>query len=90
LLTSVDGLEADGGRLIERIDDIDAALKHVRNETGAHSVGGMSSKLDAARAAVHAGIEVVIANGRRPDQLLALANGGGRGTRIGASLASAP
>ena len=91
MLTSVDGLEADGGQLIERIDDIDAALAHVRDETGAHSVGGMASKLEAAGEAAHAGIEVVIANGRRPEQILDLARGDGRGTRIRAAcVASVP
>jgi glutamate 5-kinase len=85
LLTSVDGLEAGEDRLVEQIDDLDAALAHVRDEKGIHSVGGMASKLDAARSAVHAGIEVVIANGRRPDQLLELARGRGRGTRIRAA-----
>ncbi|MGI8605090.1 MAG: glutamate 5-kinase [Verrucomicrobiales bacterium] len=82
LLTSVDGLETGGGDLIEVISDVDEALAHVRAEMGAHSVGGMASKLEAARSAVRAGIEVVIANGRRTEQLLELASGSGRGTRL--------
>jgi glutamate 5-kinase len=83
LLTSVDGLEAGtGGGLIDEVDDVDAVLAHVRNETGLHSTGGMASKLEAARSAVHAGIEVIIANGRRPEQLPELAVGGGRRTRF--------
>jgi len=83
LLTSVDGLEAGpNGGLIDEVSDVDAVLAHVRNEMGAHSTGGMASKLEAACAAVHAGIEVIIANGRRPEQLAELAAGRGRRTRL--------
>ncbi len=82
LLTSVDGLLDSEGRLIEEIADLDNALGHVRDEKGAHSVGGMASKLGSAAAAVKAGVEVVIANGRKPEQLIDVANGGGRGTRL--------
>lgn len=82
LLTSVDGLEAGDGSLIAEVSDVDLVLEHVRSETGSLSVGGMASKLLAARSAVNAGIEVVIANGRRPEQLPELVAGGGTGTRI--------
>jgi glutamate 5-kinase len=81
LLTSADGLEAEG-KMLERVDDIDAALQHVRGDKGSLSVGGMASKLEAVRRATEAGIETLIANGRYPEQLSELALGRGRGTRF--------
>ena len=82
LLTSVDGLLDADGRLIPEINDIAAVGAHVRPEKGVHSTGGMASKLGSAAEAVAGGIEVVIANGRQPSQLLALVEGGGTGTRL--------
>jgi glutamate 5-kinase len=79
LLTAADGLEAEG-RVLPRVDSIDEVLTHVRSDKGALSVGGMHSKLEAVRTAVDAGIETIIANGRRPEQLTDLANGEGIGT----------
>lgn len=85
LLTSVDGLLDADGRLIPEIKDIAAVGAHVRPEKGVHSTGGMASKLGSAAEAVAGGIEVVIANGRQPSQLLALVEGGGTGTRLRAA-----
>ena len=56
LLTSVDGLLDSKGRTVRRVDDVDEVAKFVRQEKGRLSVGGMSSKLQAVRAAVQAGI----------------------------------
>lgn len=86
LLTSVDGLQDEHGALVTEIPDVPSSLKHVRAEKGAHSTGGMASKLAAAAEAMRAGIEVVIANGRNPGQLAELARGGGKGTRLRAAL----
>lgn len=82
LLTSVDGLLDAQGHLIEKIDDVTAVGNHVRPEKGAHSTGGMASKLASAAEATSGGIEVVIAHGRKPAQLLALVEGNGVGTRL--------
>lgn len=82
LLTSVDGLQDENGELVTEIPDVGASLKLVRAEKGMHSTGGMGSKLAAAANAVEAGIEVVIANGRNPAQLVELAAGRGWGTRL--------
>ncbi len=82
LLTSVDGLLDADGRLIEEVDDVAVAGPHVRPDIGAHSTGGMSSKLASAVDAVSGGSEVVIAHGRKPAQLLALVEGRGVGTRF--------
>lgn len=86
LLTAADGFEADGA-VIPQVDDIDAVLSHVRDEKGALSVGGMRTKLEAVRSAIDAGIETVIANGRRPERLHDLAAGHGVGTRFSVSSA---
>ena len=47
-----------------------------------HATGGMSSKLQAVKLAVDAGIETLIANGRNPGQLLDLVNNTGKATRF--------
>ncbi len=65
LLTSVDGLiDPETNRLVTEVDDIDEVFKHVREDKGKFSMGGMASKLKAVKFAVDAGIETHIANGR--------------------------
>ena len=56
LLTSVDGLLDAKGRTISRVDDVDSVEKFVRADKGRLSVGGMSTKLQAVRAAVRSPI----------------------------------
>ena len=80
LLTSVDGLQDSKGRTIARVDLIEDAAKYVRNDKGRLSVGGMSSKLQAVRAAVEAGIPTVIASGRKSGQIIRAAGGRPAGT----------
>jgi glutamate 5-kinase len=80
LLTSVDGLLDAKGRTIPRVDDLDRVQQFVREEKGRLSVGGMSSKLQAVRAAVEAGIPTVIASGRKPGALVRAAEGKPSGT----------
>lgn len=83
LLTSVDGLMPPGeSQIVERVTDISEVLHFARDEKGQYSVGGMASKLKAVEQAVRAGIETIIANGRRPEQIPALVAGGGTGTRF--------
>jgi glutamate 5-kinase len=82
LLTGVDGLMDGKGRLIRRVDDWEVAKGHVRDEKGRVSVGGMVTKLDAARRAADAGISVVIASGRRAGEIGAAARGKPVGTRF--------
>lgn len=85
LLTSVDGLMPPGGSgIVERVSDISEVMHFARDEKGAFSVGGMSSKLRAVEKAVGAGIETLIANGRKPEQIPALVAGGGLATRFAA------
>lgn len=84
LLTSVDGLMPPGEshKIVERVPDIQAVLAFARDEKGEYSVGGMASKLRAVERAVAAGVETIIANGRRPEQIPDLVAGGGIGTRF--------
>ena len=84
LLTSVDGLMPPGEnqRIVERVGDISEVMSFARDEKGEFSVGGMASKLKAVEKAVNAGIETLIANGRRPDQIPALVSGQGIATRF--------
>ena len=66
-LTSVDGLlDPETNTLIPEVTDIDEVLRHVRDDKGRFSMGGMTSKLTAVKFAVDAGIETHIAHGRHP------------------------
>ncbi len=66
LLTTVDGLLDADGRRIPVVRNAKGAARLVRaGEKGRLSKGGMDSKLRAVRAAVAAGIDVYIANGRK-------------------------
>ncbi len=86
LLTSVDGLMPPGGEeIVTVVNDVREVLNFARDEKGQFSVGGMASKLRAVETAVRAGIETVIANGRRAEQIPALVAGGGVGTRFAAA-----
>jgi glutamate 5-kinase len=88
ILTDVEGLyDADPhtnpeAKLIRRIDRVDAAIESLAGGARGPGSGGMITKLSAARIATQAGVEVVIANGRTPDALLAIAAGEERGTRF--------
>jgi len=82
LLTGVEGLKDGDGQLVPVVTDLDNAAAHVRPDTGAFSVGGMATKLEAVRTAAAAGIPAVIADGRNPDQLAEIVAGGGVGTRF--------
>jgi len=81
ILTSVDGL-MDGNQLVTEVADLDQAFQLITGETGKFSVGGMRTKLEAARIALDGNIPIVIANGRTPGILIRLAEGKAEGTRI--------
>ncbi len=66
LMTTVDGLLDAKGRRIPKVESFRNVMKLVRaGEKGSLSKGGMDSKLRAVKAAVEAGIDVFIANGRK-------------------------
>ena len=82
ILTSVDGLMDGQGKVVTEVRDPDAVVGLVKNEKGRLSVGGMASKLEAVKLAVHAGIETVIASGRRPGEIVSILAGKRTGTRF--------
>jgi glutamate 5-kinase len=91
ILTDVDGLyDADPhtnpeAKLLTRIDRVDAEIEKLAGGARGPGLGGMVTKLSAARIATQAGVEVVIANGRHPGALLAIVAGEEMGTRFPAS-----
>jgi glutamate 5-kinase len=86
LLTSVDGLlDPASGQRVERVEDIAAVLDFASGQSGRFSIGGMASKLKAVKLAVESGVPTLIANGRHPERLRELVNGGGIGTRFDAA-----
>ncbi|PYM61539.1 MAG: glutamate 5-kinase, partial [Candidatus Rokuibacteriota bacterium] len=86
LLSDTDGLytgdprhDPDAHR-IERVEAITPEMERRAGGEGALGTGGMVTKLQAAQKATAAGIPMVIADGRRPGVLRALARGESVGT----------
>ena len=93
LLTDTGGLyTADprldaAARLIPRVERIDAEIEALAGDTsGTIGVGGMATKLQAARLATSGGADMVIASGREPDVLVRLARGEAIGTLFPAAV----
>ncbi len=88
LLTDTGGLyTADPNRdpearLIERVDRIDAGIEHLADKAGNLGIGGMVTKIEAAKLATASGVTVIIADGREKDIILRLASGEAAGTRF--------
>jgi len=87
ILTDIGGLyTADprthpDARLIPRVETIDDAIEALAGGTmSGQGVGGMATKVEAARLATCSGVEVVVAAGRDPDVLLRLDSGERVGT----------
>lgn len=87
LLTDIDGLyTADPqlnpqARLIPKVEKIDAEIERLAGDTtSSYGVGGMITKLEAAKLATASGVTMVIANGRKPDVLKQIAFGQNIGT----------
>ncbi|MBD3426168.1 MAG: glutamate 5-kinase [Candidatus Omnitrophica bacterium] len=85
ILTDVEGLYDQKGKLIRHVDLVTGKIKALCRGKGCEeSAGGMISKLDSVRNAAQAGIEGVIARGREKDVLLRVADGEDVGTRFDA------
>lgn len=67
LLSDVDGLLDEEGRVIARVDSISPQILALAGPAGRWGRGGMKSKIESARIATSAGVNVVIANGREED-----------------------
>jgi len=88
LLTDTAGLyTADprrdpNARIILQVDRIDSEVEHLADNAGILGIGGMITKIEAAKLATASGVTVVIADGREPDIILRLASGEAMGTRF--------
>lgn len=85
ILTSVDGIIKNFGRpaaqLLPVVEKITPAIEALAGgTTSATAVGGMKSKIEAAKIAVRSGIPLVIASGRKPDALARIVAGQDEGT----------
>ncbi|MFC1983730.1 glutamate 5-kinase [Chloroflexota bacterium] len=87
LLTDTGGLyTADPRRnpdaqLIPQVEKIDSKIERLATDTaGGLGVGGMVTKIEAAKLATASGITVIIADGRKPDVMVKLASGEAIGT----------
>jgi glutamate 5-kinase len=91
LLSDVDGLydrnpTEPGATVIESVEAIDERLLALAEGTNGRGRGGMISKLESARIVLHAGKQVIIANGRTPQVLERIVAGEAIGTRFAAAL----
>ncbi|MEO1825026.1 MAG: glutamate 5-kinase [Roseibacillus sp.] len=83
LLTTVDGLyPPDSEKIVEEVASVGEVMSYAKEEKGRFAIGGMESKLRAVKFAIEQGVETVIANGRRPERLAQILEGGGLGTRF--------
>jgi len=87
LLTDTEGLyTADprfhpDAKLIHRVDKIDSRIERMaRGSSSGQGVGGMITKIEAAKLATASGISVVIANGREREVLVRISQGEEIGT----------
>jgi glutamate 5-kinase len=85
ILTTVDGVIENFGRAnpktLSSIESIDEAIEHLAGGTDSPTaVGGMATKIQAAKMAVRAGIPLVIASGRKKDTLSRILAGEEEGT----------
>ncbi|MEL7472544.1 MAG: glutamate 5-kinase [Planctomycetota bacterium] len=88
VLSSVEGLLDEGGRVVGLVEDLDAAGALVRDDRSSTGVGGMTTKLDAVRIVADSGIDAVLAPGARRGALLDAVEGRAVGTRIPARATS--
>ena len=85
ILTTVDGVIENFGKAnpqtISVIEKIDSALEKLARGTDSEiAVGGMKSKIEAAKIVVRSGIPLVIASGRKKNVLAQILAGGNEGT----------
>lgn len=85
ILTTVDGVienfGAPNARLLPVIEEIDSTIERMAGgTTSATAVGGMTSKIQAAKVVVRAGVPLVIASGRKCNALASIVAGKDEGT----------
>jgi glutamate 5-kinase len=69
-------------RLIPQVEHIDAEIEGLADKAGRLGIGGMVTKIEAAKLATASGVTVIIADGREPDIIPRLAAGKAIGTRF--------
>ena len=89
LLSDVDGLydrnpTEPGASVLARVDTVDDAILALADGVNGRGRGGMISKLESARIVLHAGKQVIIANGRTPHVLERIVAGEQVGTLFAA------
>ena len=87
LLSDVNGLydrnpAEPGATVLERVDAVDERILALADGSNGRGRGGMISKLESARIVLHAGKQVIIANGRTPQVLERIVAGEAIGTRF--------
>jgi glutamate 5-kinase len=87
LLSDVDGLydrnpTEPGAAVLKKIDVIDERILGLADGSNGRGRGGMISKLESARIVLHAGKQVIIANGRTPHVLERIIAGEAIGTHF--------
>ena len=86
ILTDVEGLYGDDGRRVKSVSRITGRIKALCRGKGSDvSTGGMVTKLEAAKNTTQAGIECVIAKGRKKGVLLDIVEGKDIGTSFKAA-----
>ena len=92
ILTDIGGLfSADprvqpAAELIPRVETIDEQIEALAGGASGHGVGGMATKIQAARLATGGGTDVFIASGHEADTLKRLAHGEALGTHFPAAV----
>ena len=85
ILTDVEGLYDEEGKIIRHVESITGGVKALCRGKGCEeSTGGMLSKLESVKNATHAGIECVIAKGRKKNAIIDIIKGADIGTRFDA------
>jgi glutamate 5-kinase len=90
ILSDVDGLfdrnpaRDKSAKLIERVEKVTPEIEALAGDTVVEtSVGGMRTKLTAAKISCAAGVHMFIANGRKPGVIPSILEGSARGTLFG-------
>ncbi len=79
-LCTADPANDRSAQLITRVDCIDERIEHLAGDTRGRGVGGMATKVQAARLATASGATVIIADGKEQDLLSRLVKGEPIGT----------